>query len=301
MTLHVKRLSHYNKNILCYCSSTLCSLKISIMKTKHLATHPIGIFDSGIGGLTVAHALVKHLPHENIVYFGDIAHLPYGDKSTAAIQAYSVKIAHMLLQQECKLILIACNSASAAAYELVKEYVGSKAIVMNVIDPLVRSLKETHAHRKIGLIGTRQTVNSHIYKKKIDELNCGIELNAHATNLLASAIEEFGNHDVMDPLLKVYLAHPTLKNIEALILACTHYPVIKERIARLYPDNIEIIDPSDIVARAVKKELEISHLLNTSGTSSKHFYVSDYTESFEQNAKLFFGEDINLEHYPLWD
>lgn len=271
------------------------------MKTNHLSKRPIGIFDSGIGGLTVAHAIVKQLPQENIVYFGDIAHLPYGDKSSAAIQAYSVKIAHMLLQQECKLILIACNSASAAAYELVKEYVGSKATVMNVIDPLVRSLKEKYSHKKLGLIGTRQTVNSHIYKKKIDELNCGIQLNAYATNLLASAIEEFGNHDVMDSLLKVYLAHPTLQNIDALILACTHYPVIKERIAHLYPAAIDIIDPSDIVAFAVKKELEESNLLNTEGQSTKHFYVSDYTESFEQNAKLFFGENITLEHYPLWD
>src|SRR5208282_5693846 len=98
---------------------------------------PIGIFDSGIGGLTVAHAIVKRLPHENIIYFGDTAHLPYGDKSAATIQAYSVKIAHMLLQQQCKLIMIACNSASTAAYELIKESVGSQAIVMNVVDPLI--------------------------------------------------------------------------------------------------------------------------------------------------------------------
>ena len=97
------------------------------------AAQPIGIFDSSIGGLTVAHSVVKQLPKENIIYFGDTAHMPYGDKSTAAIQAYAIKIAHMLLQQECKLILIACNSASAAAYELVKEYVGNKAIVIDVI------------------------------------------------------------------------------------------------------------------------------------------------------------------------
>src|SRR5438132_14407359 len=95
---------------------------ITTMKANHSSSQPIGIFDSGIGGLTVASAIVKHLPKENIIYFGDTAHMPYGDKSTAAIQAYAVKIAHLLLQQECKLILIACNSASAAAYELVKEY-----------------------------------------------------------------------------------------------------------------------------------------------------------------------------------
>lgn len=267
----------------------------------HPASQPIGIFDSGIGGLTVAHAIVKYLPKENIIYFGDTAHLPYGDKSTAAIQAYAIKISTLLLQQNCKLILIACNSASAAAYELVKEFIAEKAIVMNVIDPVVGLLKDKYATKRIGLIGTRQTVNSHIYKKKIDELNSGIVLSSYATNLLASAIEEFGNHAVIDGLLKEYLAHPDLQNIDALLLACTHYPIIKERILLQYKKPIEIIDASDIVAQSVKRRLQQNNLLNDNGTSTKHFYVSDYTDSFAENAKLFFDEDIILEHYPLWD
>lgn len=269
--------------------------------TNYQPTQPIGVFDSGIGGLTVAHAIVNHLPKENIIYFGDTVHLPYGDKSTAAIQAYAVKISHMLLQQGCKIILIACNSASAAAYELVKEYIADKAIVMNVIDPVINYIKDHHTTKRIGLIGTRQTVNSHIYKKKIDDLNLGIELSASATNLLASAIEEFGNHRVIDALLEVYLADPALAEIEALVLACTHYPIIKDRILTHYKKPIELIDSSDIVAKAVKKHLEENHLLNENGTSHKHFYVSDYTESFANNAKLFFGDNITLEHYPLWD
>lgn len=275
------------------------------MKPNHLPTQPIGIFDSGIGGLTVAQALVNYLPKENIIYFGDTAHLPYGDKSTAAIQAYAVKIAHMLLQQECKLILIACNSASAAAYELVKEYIGSKSIVMNVIDPTIKLLKEKFANKNVGLIGTRQTVNSHIYKKKIDDLNLDIQLTSHATNLLASAIEEFGDHDILDALLQVYLSQDELQHIDALVLACTHYPVIKEKILQHYVkshhNSVEIIDSSDIVAQAVKKKLEKFNLLNENGESKKLFYVSDYTESFAANAKLFFGDEIILQHYPLWD
>ncbi len=273
--------------------------------TAKQASRPIGIFDSGIGGLTVAHALINTLPKENIIYFGDTAHMPYGDKSSAAIQAYSVKIAHMLLQQECKLILIACNSASAAAYELVKEYIASQAIVMNVIDPVITFLKQHYAHKRIGLIGTRQTINSHIYKKKIDELNLGIELSSYATNLLASAIEEFGNHHVIDALLKVYLAYPDLETADALVLACTHYPIIKERILTHYHTlnrpPIDIIDSAEIVAAAVKKQLENNQLINMNGKQSKHFYVSDYTETFAANAALFFGQDITLEHYPLWD
>lgn len=278
-------------------------LKYNTMKPNHSPSQPIGIFDSGIGGLTVAHAVLKHLPKENIIYFGDTAHMPYGDKSTAAIQAYAVKIAHMLLQQECKLILIACNSASAAAYELVKEYVGSKAVVMNVIDPVVHLLKEQYAKKHVGLIGTRQTVNSHIYKKKLDDLKRGVSLTSHATNLLASAIEEFGNtnSEVIDSLLKVYLSKFDAEHLDALVLACTHYPVIKDRIARHCKADVTIIDSSDIVAQAVKKQLEKNNLLNDNGNSNKHFYVSDYTESFAANAKLFFDADVKLEHYPLWD
>lgn len=273
------------------------------MKPNHSPSQPIGIFDSGIGGLTVAHAVVKHLPKENIIYFGDTAHMPYGDKSTAAIQAYAIKIAHMLLQQECKLILIACNSASAAAYELVKEYVGSKAIVMNVIDPVIHLLKDEYAKKNVGLIGTRQTVNSHIYKKKLDDTKRGVSLISHATNLLASAIEEFGssNNEVIDALLNVYLAKPDLQNIDALVLACTHYPVIKDRIKKHCKDSVTIIDSSETVAQAVRKQLEKHNLLNDNGTSNKHFYVSDYTESFAHNARLFFDNDVTLEHYPLWD
>lgn len=269
--------------------------------TQYSASQPIGIFDSGIGGLTVAHAVKKHLPNENIIYFGDTAHLPYGDKSASAIQAYSVKIAHLLLQQNCKLILIACSSASAAAYELVKEYVASKAIVMNVIDPVIYFLRDHHAHKKIGLIATRQTVNSNVYKKKIDDLNRGIQLTSRATNLLASAIEEFGNSNAIDSLLKEYLSHPTLQNLDSLILACTHYPIVKSKIADFFNHKIEIIDPSDTVAKAVQKRLHDENLLNTSGAGEKHFYVSDYTESFAASTKIFFDETIKLEHYPLWE
>lgn len=271
------------------------------MKIDGNTTKPIGIFDSGIGGLTVAQAIVKQLPQENIIYFGDTAHMPYGDKSTAAIQAYAVKIAHMLLEQDCKLILIACNSASAAAFDLVKEYIASQAIVMNVIDPVIQFLINHYSNKKIGLIGTRQTVNSHIYKKKIAEAKSDIILFSHATNLLAQAIEEFGNHNIINTLLEVYLAQPGLQNIDALVLACTHYPIIKERISNQYKQNIDIIDSSEIVALAVKKQLQKFNLMNQAGASAKHFYVSDYTESFAQNAKLFFDEDIKLERYPLWD
>ena len=269
--------------------------------TTPSATQPIGIFDSGIGGLTVTRAIVDHLPSENIIYFGDTTHLPYGDKSTSAIQAYSIKIADMLLQKQCKLIVIACYSATSAAYELVKEYVANKAIVMDVIDPMVHYIHANHAHHRVGLIGTRQTVNSNVYKKKMHKLNNTIELTSLATNLLASAIEEFGNSKVIDSLLEEYLSHPTLKTLDVLLLACTHYPIIKENISRYFQHKVNVIDPSDIVAQAIKARLAKDNLLNPNGIGNKHFYVSDYTESFSAGTKTFFAEDIKLEHYPLWD
>lgn len=271
------------------------------MKKTLSPEQPIGIFDSGIGGLTVAQALVNELPKEDIIYFGDTAHLPYGEKSTAAIQSYAIKIVNMLLEQQCKLILIACHSATSAAYPLIREYVGEKALVINVIDPVIRLLKEKYSNKTVGLIGTRQTVHSLVYKKKIEEHQLDINLAAHATNLLASAIEEFGDHHALDCLLEIYLSEPKLQHIDALVLACTHYPVIKDRIIRHYKNPIEIIDSSEIVAKTVRERFIENNLLNENGKSKKIFYVSDFTDSFADHAKLFFKEDIQLEHYPLWD
>lgn len=265
-------------------------------------SNPIGIFDSGIGGLTVAHAVTTLLPNENIIYFGDTAHLPYGDKSASAIQAYSIKICNVLLQQKCKVILIACNSASAAAYELVREYVGSKAKVMNVIDPVINYLSSTYPEKTIGLIGTKQTVNSNIYKKKIDNLDKEISLKSLATPLLAPMIEEgFFNHTISESIIQEYLRHAALDNIEALILGCTHYPLIKKQIEHYYQGKVNVLDTSEIVAKSLEEYLSTNQMLNMMNSHIKHFYVSDYTKSFETSTKIFFGEQIHLEHYPLWE
>ncbi|TGE18624.1 glutamate racemase [Hymenobacter elongatus] len=272
--------------------------------SSELTTRPIGVFDSGIGGLTVARAVNHVLPHEQLVYFGDTAHLPYGDKSTAAIQAYSVKICDLLLKQHCKVILIACNSASAAAYELVREYVGSKARVLNVIDPIVAHVGETYAGRTVGLIGTKQTVNSNVYKKKIDDLDAGVELRSLATPLLAPMVEEgFFNNTISENIISAYLAQPVLDDIEALVLACTHYPLIQEQIKAHYQGRVAVLDASDVVATHVKNYLEANGLAaKPHKTPPRHqFYVSDFTRSFEESTRIFFGQEVHLEHYPLWE
>ena len=276
----------------------------SAVSAAALAARPIGMFDSGIGGLTVARAVARRLPHERIVYFGDTAHLPYGDKSAAAIQAYSVKICDLLLRQHCKLIMIACNSASAAAYELVREYVGSKARVLNVIDPIVAHLGQAYPGRRVGLIGTKQTVNSNVYKKKVDDLDAGVELQSLATPLLVPMIEEgFFKNSISDDIIGAYLGHAALADIDALVLACTHYPLIKEQIARYYAGRVDVLDGSDVVAADAEAYLSAHDLLAPAAATPPvhHFYVSDFTRSFEESTRIFFEQEVHLEHYPLWE
>jgi glutamate racemase len=266
------------------------------------ASDPIGIFDSGIGGLTVAKAVKNLLPNESIIYFGDTAHLPYGDKSTAAIQAYSIKICDIFLQRKCKVILIACNSASAAATDLVKEYVGKRAKVFNVIEPVVNYIRETYHDASVGLIGTKQTVGSGVYETKIQGLENNLQLNSIATPLLVPMIEEgFLHGTISQDIINEYLKKPILQEIKALILGCTHYPLIKEQVSNYYNGKVEVIDSSEIVAKSLKAYLEYNLLTSTSPAQEDQFIVSDFTDSFEQLTKLFFGKQVHLEKYKLWE
>lgn len=268
---------------------------------KHRVNAPIGVFDSGIGGLTVAHAINLAMPQEDMIYFGDTAHLPYGDKSEAAIQAYSVKIANILLQKGCKAIVIACNSASSAAYELLREYVRHEAYIINVIDPMVSYVAEHLQDKTVGLIGTKRTIQSAIYPIKIEELKKNIRVKTLATPLLAPMIEEgFFNNQISKEIIGQYLSDPALADLDALILACTHYPLIKKEIEEFYQGRITILDSSIIVASSLRKMLSELGLVNTQGRGNHHFFVSDYTDSFESSARMFFGDSIHLECIQMW-
>ncbi|MEQ9405550.1 MAG: glutamate racemase [Cyclobacteriaceae bacterium] len=269
------------------------------------SNQPIGIFDSGIGGLTVAKAVKNLLPNEQLIYFGDTAHLPYGDKSVAAIQAYSVRITEMLLRRKCKVILIACNSASSAAFELVTEYVGKKAHVLDVINPTIDFIRERHLNSRIGLIGTKQTVSSLVYEKMIRELQQNNVFNAVATPLLVPMIEEgFSGNHVSEEIIKTYLSDDSISEIDALILGCTHYPIIKSEISQYYSNEsrkVEVIDSAEKVAGALKGYLEFNQLIAESAAEKDEFLVSDFTESFEKTTKIFFGKEVHLEKIPIWD
>lgn len=256
--------------------------------------NPIGIFDSGIGGLTVAKAIRAILPYESLLYFGDTKHLPYGEKSVHTIQEFSKNIALFLKQKNCKMIVIACNTASSVAYETIKNECPDIEIV-NVIDPIVKLITTSIGTKTIGVIGTKGTINSNIYPQKIKSINENISVKSLATPLLAAMIEEgFCNDKISQAIVHNYLNDPALDGIEKLILACTHYPLIYKVIRDFYPQEIDIIGSASQVALHIKDLLTDKQLL--ANQSQKHrFYVSDYTLSFERSTKFFFGEDIHLE------
>jgi glutamate racemase len=271
-------------------------------KNSRKNQHPIGIFDSGIGGLTVANAICKLLPNESIIYFGDTAHLPYGDKSPESIRHYSAKITHYLTEQNCKAIVIACNTASALGFQTAKDIAGSSIPVINVVDPAVAYLSQHFKGKRVGIIGTKGTVNSRIYVNKLAKADKTIDVAQLATPLLAPMIEEgFFNNKISKTIINSYLEKKPLANIQALVLGCTHYPLIKPEIDSFYKKKVQVLDTSEIVAKAVAETLKEKGLLNENlSLGTKEFCVSDFTKGFEESARYFFDEKINLKEIRLW-
>ncbi|MCT3691920.1 glutamate racemase [Elizabethkingia anophelis] len=257
---------------------------------------PIGVFDSGVGGLTVAKEIKRLLPNEDLIYFGDTKHLPYGEKSKEAIVEYSTKITNFLLEQNCKAIVIACNTATANALKEVLELVAGKVPVIDVINPVAEKVAY-EIHTNVGVIATKATVNSGLYRKSIRKHNKFIKVDELATPLLVPAIEEgFKNHPITHAIIYNYLSNNKLKNIETLILGCTHYPLLIDEIKQYYGNRVRVIDSPNIVANQLKIILDKYHLLNEhSHTPSYHFYLSDITKNFEKISRKFFGNKISLE------
>ena len=264
-----------------------------------MSNNPIGIFDSGIGGLTIAHAIKNKLPNESLIYFGDTKHLPYGEKSEQAIIDYSLKIAEFLKKNHCKAIIIACNSASSTAYYHIKKNINSIPIY-NVIDPVVSFISKKYFNKKIGVIGTKATIQSGIYKNKLIEKNSSLSVASLETPLLAPMIEEgFFNQEISSTIIKNYLNDKKLDKIDILVLACTHYPLIQNEIISFY-NKIDVIDSSEIIADYIHEELYKSKLLNQANKPKFNFIISNFTESFSKSANIFFKENISLEENDIW-
>ena len=254
---------------------------------------PIGIFDSGIGGLTVARAINDLLPNESILYFGDTAHLPYGEKSPELIRRYSSHITQHLVESGCKAIVVACNSASSNAIEAIVKAAGPNMPVIDMVTPVIRSISAEDGCQSVGLIGTRATIASGLYGETMNQLNSNITLVSRATPLLASAIEEgFFNDSIPGAVLEAYFADDSFKNIDSMILGCTHYPLVRENVQALLPKGVNVIDSPKIIAQELKRVLTE----NAYPYTPEHkFQVSDLTENFRCSAHYFFGSDINLE------
>jgi len=264
-------------------------------------TAPIGVFDSGIGGLTVARAIRSVLPSERFIYFGDTAHLPYGDKSPELVASYAKGIAHFLLEKHsCKAIVIACNTASAAAYESLRDTYRGHLPVINVIDPMIEEVIAAEGLQKVGVIATKTTVASGVYQEKFNRRKPDLTVATLATPLLASIIEEgFYDNSISEAIIHRYLSDSCLQGIQALILACTHYPLIKNQISEYFSGKVRIFDSAAVVASKLKIILEKENLLSTNIQNDDRFYVSDYTPAFELATKTFFGHTIRLERCVL--
>lgn len=246
-----------------------------------------------MGGLTVAAAIKQVLPHESFIYYGDTRHAPYGDKSQSTIIEYSRRITQFLLENNCKAVVIACNTASAMAYEELQRLFPD-SLLLNVVDPVVQSLQSSEL-RKVGVIATRATIHSQIYANRLMAINPAVKVVSKATPLLAPLVEEgFANTDISRGVLKKYLSEARFQDLDALILGCTHYPLLQNDIKRFFKRGLEIIDSPNLVAQGLQQLLNTNGLLNRSGDAQYHFYFSEKTPSFDQISTMFFGETLHL-------
>lgn len=257
---------------------------------------PIGIFDSGVGGLNIAREIKKVLPQESIIYYGDSKHLPYGNKSPEVIRQYSKNITQFLINQNCKAIVIACNTASSNALEAINEIAKPHNIpVIDVISPVAEKAAYGF-YQKMGVIATKATVDSGIYKKSIKKYNRHIKVQELATPLFVPVIEEgLMNTEISKAVISNYLSNKKLKDIDSIILGCTHYPLIEKEILAYYDGKVEVINSPLIVATKVMNWLKDTKNQSTNTTPSYEFYVSDITTSFQKLSKKFFGKDIKLD------
>ncbi len=267
---------------------------------------PIGIFDSGVGGLTVAKEIMYQIPNEKVIYFGDTARVPYGNKTKETVTKYSLQIVRFLKTQHVKAIVVACNTASSYALEEIEQAVDIP--VIGVVKPGAKMAVESTRNGKIGVIGTRGTISSKTYPTYIKQLNPDIEVIEKACPLFVNLVEEgLWEDPVTEEIAKRYLTDLNDIGIDTLILGCTHYPMIRKTVQRIMGDGVCLVNPAYETARELKKLLSKSNLLSEQapglGTNMHRFFVSDMAERFQEfaNSILKYGilsaKVINIEDY----
>lgn len=260
----------------------------------------IGVFDSGIGGLTVVKSIVESMPDENIIYFGDTAHVPYGTRSKEQITQYVLNDVKFLSMFNIKAIVIACNTADSIARETVESRY-SEIPVFGVVEPASKMAAKSTVNGKIGVIATNATVNSGAYVKAIKKYNEKAEVISLACPLLVPLVEEgrFRKGDkVIEKVLTEYLTPLKEQGIDTLVLGCTHYPLLSDIIKDIMGDGVSIISSSVAAAATLKAELKNGGLLKGTSGSERKYFVSDNAEFFEKQALIFMGDALGgkVEH-----
>ncbi len=253
---------------------------------------PLGVFDSGVGGLTVVRALTEKLPHENIVYFGDTARVPYGPKSPQVVREYALEDTNVLLKYDVKLIVVACNTVSAVALDVVQKQ--ARVPVVGVIEPGALAAVRTSKSKRVGIIGTVGTVKSNAYSTALSRLDPHIEHFSQACPLFVPLAEEgWIDHRATELIAKEYLFPLTQHKIDTLILGCTHYPILKDVISRVTHDTLQLIDSGEATADVVARLLETEGIRNLSTMKSRlQFLVSDVPHRFAEIGERFLGRTL---------
>lgn len=241
---------------------------------------PIGVFDSGVGGLTVMKEIMRQLPNENLVYFGDTARVPYGSKSKSTVLKYSRQIVRFLKTKNVKAIVIACNTASALALDEIRDELDIP--IIGVVEPGARMAAETTKTNNIGIIATESTIKSGIYSKYLRRLNPEITVVAKACPLFVPLVEEGLLEDrVTDDIVERYLHELKEYHIDSLVLGCTHYPLLRNTIERYMGNHVQLVNPAYETAKSLKELLTQRNLLNMTGqTAGYEYYVSDGVDKF---------------------
>jgi len=276
---------------------TMKELSLSVVNCQlsngQLNKSPIGIFDSGIGGLTVVKAIQAALPFEQIIYFGDTARVPYGPKSQITIRKYAADDTAMLMRYQPKIIIVACNTVSALALDIVKKSCGQLPVT-GVLRAGARLAAEVTRNNRVGVIGTQATVSSNAYGLAINQINSEIEVISQACPLFVPLAEEgFIDHPATKLIAAQYLAEITRMGIDTLVLGCTHYPILRKVIEETVGPEITIIDSADAVALRTRELLTESGLLATTRNApTPHLLVSDLPQKFSMLYQLFMGSEM---------
>ena len=263
-----------------------------------LVCNKIGVFDSGFGGLTVLKALVEAIPEARYLYFGDTARLPYGSKSVETVAKYACEAAQFLEQQGARLLVIACNTATALALERIQKAASAK--VLGVVEPGALRASAASRSRKVIVIGTEATIGSHAYQKSLASLQ--IEAREKACPLLVPLVEEgWVEHPVTEQVARIYLNEAFsdgFQNADVLLLGCTHYPLLKPLLHRVIPQHMTLVDSAESMALAVRNLLRLQRGVGAAlaeGQRTKvqiQFFVTDSTEKFQRLGRGFLGSEI---------